>query len=187
MKNSSKKSIIKEARKLFSEFGFLGVSMEDIASSLGVTKAALYYHFQGKKDLYLKVLENSFFDLKKALASKMRQGRDAKKELLQLIQSYLEFGIKEKILIKSQDLKVKNMDPEIREYILELRSKIKELFCSPLKEILKGKKGKKGTVGLSFLTSFLLGTMDRLILEASFFRKGLNARKRAQQILKMIH
>jgi len=57
---SSKQKILKGASDLFSEFGFLGVSMEDIAKKLGITKAALYYHFKSKKELYLKVLEGSF-------------------------------------------------------------------------------------------------------------------------------
>ena len=41
----SKKYITDTARRLFSEFSYLGVSMNDIAKKLNITKAALYYHF----------------------------------------------------------------------------------------------------------------------------------------------
>ena len=46
--NNAKKNIIKAARGLFSEYSYLGVSMNDIAKKLSVTKAALYYNFTSK-------------------------------------------------------------------------------------------------------------------------------------------
>lgn len=44
-----------EADKLFATRGYSDVSMGDIASAAGVTKAALYYHFTDKADLYTRV------------------------------------------------------------------------------------------------------------------------------------
>ncbi len=63
----SKQRILKIASELFSEFGFLGVSMGDIAKKLNITKAALYYHFNSKKDLYFEVLEKAFQGLIKTI------------------------------------------------------------------------------------------------------------------------
>jgi len=40
--------ILEVAARLFSERGFAGTSIRDIADALGVTKAALYYHFPSK-------------------------------------------------------------------------------------------------------------------------------------------
>ena len=37
-----KEKILEEALKLFAQSGYMGTSMNDIASKLGVTKAALY-------------------------------------------------------------------------------------------------------------------------------------------------
>ena len=51
----TKKYITDTARRLFSEFSYLGVSMNDIAKKLNITKAALYYHFTGKAEIYRKV------------------------------------------------------------------------------------------------------------------------------------
>lgn len=39
------------ARELFAENGYAGTSIADIADRLGVTKAAVYYHFRAKSDL----------------------------------------------------------------------------------------------------------------------------------------
>jgi AcrR family transcriptional regulator len=44
------------ATELFARRGFAAVSLRDIAQAVGVTKAALYYHFPSKDDLYWEVL-----------------------------------------------------------------------------------------------------------------------------------
>jgi AcrR family transcriptional regulator len=43
--------ILEAALELFSEHGFEGTTLQQIADRLGFTKAALYYHFRSKDDL----------------------------------------------------------------------------------------------------------------------------------------
>ena len=45
------------AREVFAEDGYHGAAMEQIAVRAGVTKPVLYQHFEGKKELYLGLLE----------------------------------------------------------------------------------------------------------------------------------
>lgn len=45
-----------EARKFFLERGYAEVSMQQIADAVGITKAALYYHFRDKDDLFAQVV-----------------------------------------------------------------------------------------------------------------------------------
>ena len=40
--------MLEEALKLFAQSGYMGTSMNDIASKLGVTRAALYKHYKSK-------------------------------------------------------------------------------------------------------------------------------------------
>ncbi len=46
------------ALELFSTEGYDGTSMREIAERLGVTKAALYYHFAGKEDIVRSILDD---------------------------------------------------------------------------------------------------------------------------------
>lgn len=48
--------ILAVARDRFARFGFSATSLRDIADDLGVTKAALYYHFPRKADLIYDVM-----------------------------------------------------------------------------------------------------------------------------------
>ena len=47
----TKQRILQEALKLFSQSGYKGTSMNDIASQLNVTKAALYRHYKSKQEI----------------------------------------------------------------------------------------------------------------------------------------
>lgn len=48
---NTKERILEEALKLFSQSGYMGTSMNDIAANLGVTKAALYKHYTSKQEI----------------------------------------------------------------------------------------------------------------------------------------
>jgi len=51
------------ACRLFSERGFNGTSLRDIADEAKVTKAALYYHFPNKESLFAKIVLESLEEL----------------------------------------------------------------------------------------------------------------------------
>ncbi len=46
------------ALELFAERGYEKTSLREIAEQLGVTKAALYYHFRTKEDLVTSLFED---------------------------------------------------------------------------------------------------------------------------------
>ena len=53
----TKHRILQEALKLFSQSGYKGTSMNDIASQLNVTKAALYKHYKSKQEILDSIVE----------------------------------------------------------------------------------------------------------------------------------
>lgn len=54
-RTDTRERILTVAATLFAEHGFAGTSIRDISDALGVTKAALYYHF-GSKDEILRAI-----------------------------------------------------------------------------------------------------------------------------------
>ncbi|HVA09772.1 MAG TPA: helix-turn-helix domain-containing protein [Acidimicrobiales bacterium] len=48
-------ALIRAARELFGEQGYGDTSIEDVAARAGVTKGALYHHFEGKEGLFRAV------------------------------------------------------------------------------------------------------------------------------------
>jgi AcrR family transcriptional regulator len=56
-KKQARSRILGEARKMFSERGLYRTRMEDIASSMGVSKGAIYQYFRSKRELFFAVLD----------------------------------------------------------------------------------------------------------------------------------
>jgi AcrR family transcriptional regulator len=54
-RGSTRERILDVALGLFNEQGYDKTSLRDISDRLGVTKAALYYHFQRKEDILLEL------------------------------------------------------------------------------------------------------------------------------------
>ncbi|HEY0258435.1 MAG TPA: helix-turn-helix domain-containing protein [Lacisediminihabitans sp.] len=63
------------ALKLFTERGFEGTSIKDIADALGTTKSALYYHFPSKEAIIASLVEDRRADLDDLLEWVKRQER----------------------------------------------------------------------------------------------------------------
>jgi len=180
----TKKYITDTARRLFSEFSYLGVSMNDIAKKLNITKAALYYHFTGKAEIYEKVLDNVFNDLSLSIAQASSEAAIDKK-LHKLVKNYLEFGFKEKNLIKALMLKLSPADDQITKRIAQLRERVANLIQPIIEEVFASKKlTKKVDAGL--LTSLLTSMMDGLLLEYSFLNKKINSAKISDQIIAVL-
>jgi AcrR family transcriptional regulator len=177
----TQKHIIDTARRLFSEYSYLGVSMSDIAKKLNITKAALYYHFTGKADIYKKVLDEVFDNLSLSITEALNEETTDRK-LHKLITNYLNFGFKEKNLIKALLLKLSQSDRQIVQYIVELREKTTDLMQPIIKEVMASKKITQA-VDCRLVTSLLTGMMDGLLLEYSFLNKKIDAKKISTQII----
>ena len=49
---TTKKLILEQAYRLFGKSGYSKTSVDDIAVKCGLTRGALYHHFNGKKELF---------------------------------------------------------------------------------------------------------------------------------------
>ncbi len=55
--DATRASLIKAARELFGQQGYVDTSIDEIVARAGVTKGAVYHHFDGKEDLFRAVFE----------------------------------------------------------------------------------------------------------------------------------
>ncbi len=180
----TKEYILDTARKLFSDFSYLEVSMEDIAKKLNITKPAIYYHFKNKTEIYLKVLERVFNDLHSIILEASKE-KTLKKRLFKLIKKYLEFGSKEKNLVKILMINLSIFDKKIVDLIFQLRKKTIDLVQSLIESKITKKKLKE-KLDTKTLASLLVAMLDGTILEYSFFNKKIDSEKIASQIIAVL-
>ena len=84
-----RQQILSTAKILFIQQGYHGLSMRQIAEALGVSKAALYYHFRDKEELLLAILD-SYLDQMETSLQKIRQEQvGARRQIRTLVELIL--------------------------------------------------------------------------------------------------
>src|SRR5512143_1709800 len=86
--NSGRDAILDTSAKLFSQQGYNGVSIRDIAQACGMTNAALYYHFKNKEDLFLAMLQRDHEKTLVALRAAANGPGNLREDLKQLVACY---------------------------------------------------------------------------------------------------
>ncbi|GAA4226064.1 TetR family transcriptional regulator [Streptosporangium album] len=82
------------ALKLFVEQGYEGTSLREIAEALGVTKAALYYHFKSKEEIVTSLTEDRVRAMEELIAWAQTQPRtgETRRELIRRYSDDLHRG-----------------------------------------------------------------------------------------------
>lgn len=94
----TRRQILKAALRTFSDKGYSDTRLEDVAQEAGVTRGAIYWHFENKEDLYLQLTEELFEKYQRqvhlALAiegSPLTRIRNLLKELFVMLEEDEEF------------------------------------------------------------------------------------------------
>jgi AcrR family transcriptional regulator len=66
---STRAALVDAGRALFADPGYAGVSAEQIVRAAGVTRGALYHHFDGKRELFEAVYERIEAELAERIAA----------------------------------------------------------------------------------------------------------------------
>src|SRR5216110_1790752 len=83
-RTDTRSRVQKVALELFAEQGYEKTSLREIAERLGVTKAALYYHFKSKEDIVHSFTDDYFaeFDALLDSAKDQPRGDGSRREIL---------------------------------------------------------------------------------------------------------
>jgi AcrR family transcriptional regulator len=52
----TRQRILREAERLYYQGGYAGISLQELADTLAISKPALFHHFKGKQELFFEVL-----------------------------------------------------------------------------------------------------------------------------------
>ena len=178
---STKNLIVDVAENLFAKFGYLGVSMSDIAKSLEMTKAALYYHFPSKEKLYLEVIEGAFSEFSDMIKKVAEGDYSVQKKFCKAIISYVDFCLDEKDLAKLTNEKYSEEDENIVNFISRKKDEIAGQFEPIVRDILVLKK--KDSISSNVATHLLIGMLNTFVLgEVLDGGKNLKSRDIAKHI-----
>jgi AcrR family transcriptional regulator len=84
--------MVAAAERLFSERGYHGVSMDEIATASGISKPMLYYYFGSKEGLFLACVERARGRLFEEIAGAVRGAEEPEDALRAGIEAFLSFA-----------------------------------------------------------------------------------------------
>ena len=109
--------LLSVAREVFAEDGYHNAAMEKIAQRAGVTKPVLYQHFEGKKELYLALLDSDMARLLAQVSGAIESASDNPERIrrgLAAYFNYIEANVDSFRLLFRETM---GADPEFRESI----------------------------------------------------------------------
>lgn len=89
-RETTRAALLAAARELFAERGFAATGREDIAERAGVTRGALYHHFDSKAALALAVIEELDAELRATVLAAGQRGTDPLDSLRRSCRAYLD-------------------------------------------------------------------------------------------------
>ena len=99
---STKERILDEALMLFSENGYDGTSVEQIAEKVGIRAPSLYKHFKGKEDILNAIIDNAEARYGEFFGSEKRIGRlpESKEEFVRITMDRISFTMHDPMIRK---------------------------------------------------------------------------------------
>jgi TetR/AcrR family transcriptional regulator len=146
-------SILTAARDRFFRFGLSKVTMDEIAADLGMSKAALYYYFPTKEEIFRQVISAEQEDFVRRIESIIQKKCVASEKLDEFFAEHLT------LLGTLLDLRILSdqaghaIKPIMRDLFKEFSQKETALLETILKE---GKKRKEFIIDLPETTALLL-------------------------------
>lgn len=129
-----RRRIIQEATRLFTHNGYNAVSMREIAAACGITKAALYYHFKDKQDLFGAILNEYLERMNRLIDECSASSATTRDRLSAFIREVFRQPAEQRAIIRLASQDMTNLSAEFQ---VQFNQRYHTLFIGKLAEILE--------------------------------------------------
>ncbi len=172
--------ILQAAEIEFANRGFARARLEDIAEPVGITRAAVIYHFGDKETLYAAVLEATF----KALSERIRAALEADapnaERVERLIAAWVDYAAERPTLAR---LFMREVADSPRELAPGLRHLVDPMFSAVTEGIEKGQlEGAFREIDPDLVVSVLAGATVWFVTNAPLLGGGETHRRPREEV-----
>ncbi|MDH5492865.1 MAG: TetR/AcrR family transcriptional regulator [Myxococcales bacterium] len=164
---ASLEGLLEAAESCFSEAGYAGTSLRQIADRAGVSKSLLHYHFQSKEQLFLEVLVRIYNRLgarvREALGS---EGAPAERVLYALDTLFEVLRDSPDIQVQAKVWASSLSNEALREHAERLREHLHQLLVRTMRAVLGG-AAEALPLSLEAAADLLWATMSGLGLQTT--------------------
>jgi AcrR family transcriptional regulator len=163
--------LLDTAESLFSQKGFDGTSVRDIAEAAGINTAMISYYFGSKEKLMEEIFERKSLNIKEKVANLLRDDSlDPLEKMYSLVDMYIEGILSRKtfhrILLCEQII---NQNPSILTMLDKMKTKNSEYINDLIR--LGQKKGLfRKNIDIPMMTNTLIGTVSHTLVNLDFYK-----------------
>jgi AcrR family transcriptional regulator len=132
MTSPRQEQLLREAARMFAEYGYHGVSIEDLGASVGISGPAVYKHFSSKDALLADLLVGISEDLLEGGRVEVAGSRTPAEALERLVDRHLAFSLSEPDLIRVQDRDLASLAQADAHTVRRLQRSYVELWVDQL-------------------------------------------------------
>ena len=186
-KDNSKEQILDAAMKVFVKNGFAQTRMEDIAEVSGLSKGAIYHHYDSKKDLFLALIdfwEEYFFF--KVFFNKNIESKKSEDLLRAMAKDMIEtFKSKKYVLLAELEFwSLANHDEDVRAKTEALYIKLMKLIRSIISRGVRTNEFKQINVDVAALS--VMTSLQGVIWFSIFQDKNISAEQYLNDVIEFI-
>jgi AcrR family transcriptional regulator len=169
---SSKQVLLMDsAELLFSQKGFDGTSVRDIAEAAGINTAMISYYFGSKEKLMEEIFERKSLNLKEIVDDLLKDNSlDPFEKMYCLVDVYIDAILQRKtfhrILLCEQII---NQNPSIIQMMDKMKTKNSE-YINDLIRVGQKKGIFKKNIDIPMMTNTLIGTVSHTLVNLDFYR-----------------
>ncbi len=173
--------ILSSARRHFMAHGFKNVTMDELASEMGMSKKTLYAHFPSKSALVKSVLTQKLDEAERELGNVIAEKSDDFVAALHQLTAHLQRHSAEAQPIFVRDLS--REEPALAEYLIERRGKIVEKTFVKLLTCGREAGHVRKDIPIEFLIEILLAVLDTIAVPKHLASHNLSLAQCLNQIL----
>ncbi len=163
--------LLESAEVLFSQKGFDGTSVRDIAEAAGINTAMISYYFGSKEKLMEEIFERKSLNIREKVDNLMKDDSlDPFQKIYSLVDVYVEGIFQRKtfhrILLCEQII---NQNPPIIQMLEKMKTRNSECINDLIR--LGQKKGLfRKNIDIPMLTNTLIGTISHMLINIEFYK-----------------
>ena len=163
--------LLDTAESLFSQKGFDGTSVRDIAEAAGINTAMISYYFGSKEKLMEEIFERKSLNIKEKVANLLKDDSlDPLEKMYSIVDMYIEGILSRKtfhrILLCEQII---NQNPSIIMMLDKMKTKNSEYINDLIR--LGQKKGMfRKNIDIPMMTNTLMGTVFHTLVNLDFYK-----------------
>ncbi|MBI65670.1 MAG: hypothetical protein CMG64_05215 [Candidatus Marinimicrobia bacterium] len=186
IKNNSKNLILDSALDVFVKKGYAETRMEDIVELSGLSKGAIYHHYNSKRDLFLSLIEHWENYSFPNIFNKDLDKNTASDVLRQIVKDIVNsFKNNKKVFLAELEFwSLANHDDDVRNKTKQLYIKLLKLFKSIISHGIKNNEFKNIDLEIGSLS--IMTSIQGIIWFSIFEESKLSAEQYLNEVMEFI-